>query len=380
VSTKILHLKGNNIEIGRSLGKFWGNYFYNLSKSKNKHSKELSDNYKEWLQNDEIDEKRWMLLVNMVEHYPDLFDELDGMDIGINESKIGFRTSLFGLFTCWLAETDSTFQECKGCSSVLLPIENGFYLAHSDEYDKQYPLVVANVSLNTTGKTAHFISISHPFQLLGSAAGMNSNFAFQGNSIGCNEEIFEKLQRTWKKRIPKTVFTRMMLEMSGIDEIRTLYQKHTSTLPNHQYVVFRDRAYSIEVRPTARKELIINELEGNKTHIHSNHFLSDDSHQWAFSRGDEKRSIRRRDFLIKKMEGVKSATNVKTRFREFLNEYPPQSKNNKLIDRTSGDFFFTIRKGEQLSCQGKLYYDGTPFSISTNPKNISLQKPRMKKP
>lgn len=364
MSPKILKLKGDNSEIGRGLGKFWGDYFGNLDK-RNESNKILYNKYSDWLQDDEIDEGRGRFLTNMVQHFPALFHELVGMNVGINESKIGFKTSLFGLFTCWLGETDEEY----ACSSVLQPIKNGFFLAHSDEESdeevKQCPLVVAKISLKTADKTSHFISISHPFQLLGSAVGMNRNFAFQGNSIGYNEEISGKLQKTWYKRIPKTVFTRMMLEMSSIDEIEALYKNFGSTLPNHHYVVFSDKAYSIEVRPSAKKELIIFELEGDKPHIHSNHFLNGDSRRWAYGDKYEQESIQRRDFLNKKMEGVKSAEDIQAKFLEFLEEYPTR-KNNKLITSTSGAFFFTIQQGKPLSCEGKLYYDSTPFSVSTN--------------
>lgn len=367
IPTKILPLKGDNFEIGRGLGKFWGDYFGNLDK-RNRRNRKLYKMYKKWLRDDEIDEGRGRFLTNMAQHFPALFHELVGMNVGINESKIGFKTSLFGLFTCWLGETDEEYIDCNGCSTVLQPIKNGFFLAHSDEESDEHvklcPLVVAKISLKTADKTSHFISISHPFQLLGSAVGMNRNLAFQGNSIGYNEEISGKLQKTWCKRIPKTVFTRMMLEMSSIDEIEALYKNFGSTLPNHHYVVFSDKAYSIEVRPSAKKDLIVFELEGDKPHIHSNHFLNGDSHRWACSDKDEQESTQRRDFLNKKMESVKSAEDIQTKFLEFLEEYP--SKKNKLINSTSGAFFFTIQQGKPLSCECKLYYDGTSFSVSTN--------------
>ncbi len=110
-------LKGDNFKIGQGLGRFCGNHFSKLDKRI-----KLYRNYKGWLQNDDIDEGHGRFLTNMVQHFPALFHELVGMNIGINESKIGFKASLFGLFTCWLAETDLSFEEYNGCSSVLLPI------------------------------------------------------------------------------------------------------------------------------------------------------------------------------------------------------------------------------------------------------------------
>ncbi len=199
VKTTTLLLTGDHFEIGRNLGKYWGNYFAKMDK-------EDKWDYQQWLTNDKIKERNVGLLRNMGDHFPALFHELIGMNIGINESKVGFKTSLYGLFECWLAECDLSFTEYNRCSSVILPIKNGFFLAHSDENEKRYPLLVANVSLKTADSTIQFISISHPFQLLGSAAGMTRNFAFQGNSIGCRRDIFYKLFETWPKRIPKDGF------------------------------------------------------------------------------------------------------------------------------------------------------------------------------
>jgi hypothetical protein len=261
-------LSGDHFEIGRNLGKFWGDYFGKMDK-RVQHNKDHFDKYKEWLMNDEMDERNIGLLKNMGKHFPALFQDLIRMNIGINESRIGFKSSLYGLFTCWLAESDETFKGYNGCSSVILPIKNGFFLAHSDENEKRYPLLAADVSLKKARKTIQFISISHPFQLLGSAAGMTTKFAFQGNSIGCSKDKFEKLRETWPERIPKTVFTRMMLEMSSINEIKSLYRNFSSTLPKHHYVVLRDKAYSIEIRPSDSKELGVKKLGDRGPYIHA---------------------------------------------------------------------------------------------------------------
>ena len=368
VNPKILKLTGDNFEIGRGLGKFWGDYFYDLNKRKrNKRDKDHYDYYEKWLKNDAIDERIVGLLRNMGKHFPELFHELVGMYIGINQSQIRFKVSLYGLFRCWLAESDESFKGYNdGCSSVILPTKNGFCLAHSDENKKTFPLVLADVSLETADNTLQFISISHPFQLLGSAAGMNRNFAFQGNSIGCNRKIFDNLLKDWHTRIPKTVFSRMMLEMSSIDEIKELYQNHGATLPNHHYVVFCDKAYSIEVKPSANEELIVQELRDDWPRIHTNHFLNDHSRQWVYYKGKKEspESRERRAALKDTMQDVESSNQVKAKFEKYLKEYIQDGE--KLIDRTSGAFFFTIQQGEPLSCEGYLYYGGTPFSVSTN--------------
>ena len=99
-------LSGDHFEVGRNLGKFWGDYFGKLDK-RDKRNKDHFNNYKEWLTNDKTRKRNIGLLKNMGKHFPALLHELIGMNIGINESKkLGFRSSLYGLFTCWLAESD----------------------------------------------------------------------------------------------------------------------------------------------------------------------------------------------------------------------------------------------------------------------------------
>ncbi len=340
----LIQLEGNNFEIGRGLGKYWGDYFTKLNKEI-PCQRHLYYDYREWLQDTNIDEDRGKLLTDMVRQFPSLFDELVGMTIGINESKIGFEVTIFGLFTCWLAETDL-------CSSVVLKTSDGYFLAHSDEYDGQYPMVVADVSLEVKkGKTKYFHSVSHPFQLLGSAVGMNQNFAFQGNSIGCNKDTLKKLQASWDKRIPKTVFTRMMLEMSTIDEIEAIYQKYPSTLPNHHYVIFPDKAYSVEVIPDSDKGVEKQKLN-NDIHVQTNHFLSNTSKKWQCS-GFEESKTRRRE-LGSTMNGVNTAEQVQEKFIKFLKTYKQEGE--ILVKRTSGSFFFTVQKDKPLSCEVHLFY------------------------
>ncbi len=346
----LLKLAGNNFEIGRGLGKYWGDYFakLNIEVPGQRH---LYYDYREWLQDSDIDEDRGKLLTNMVRQFPNLFDELVGMTIGINESKIGFEASLFGLFTCWLAETDL-------CSSVVFKTSDGYFLAHSDEYDGQYPMVVADVSLEVNGKTKSFYSVSHPFQLLGSAVGINQEFVFQGNSIGCNKVTLENLQLTWNKRIPKTVFTRMMLEMSSIEEIKSLYENNASTLPNHHYVIFPDKAYSVEVKPDPGNGLVIQTLK-NDLQIHTNHFRQDTSGIWEDEDLEESKTRYRR--LETMMRGVNTAEQIQKAFFEFLKTYKQYGE--KLEKRTSGVFFFTVQQDKPFSCEVRLLYDNKEHHI-----------------
>jgi hypothetical protein len=75
VKTTTLLLTGDHFEIGRNLGKFWGDYFGKMDKRVQR-NKDHFDNYKEWLMNDEMDERKKRnigLLKNMGKHFPALF-------------------------------------------------------------------------------------------------------------------------------------------------------------------------------------------------------------------------------------------------------------------------------------------------------------------
>jgi hypothetical protein len=74
-------LSGDHFEVGRNLGKFWGDYFSRMDKRVQR-NKDHFDKYKEWLMNDEMDERKKRnigLLKNMGKHFPALFQELIGM-------------------------------------------------------------------------------------------------------------------------------------------------------------------------------------------------------------------------------------------------------------------------------------------------------------
>jgi hypothetical protein len=121
-------------------------------------------------------------------------------------------------------------------------------------------------------------------------------------------------------------------------------------------VVIRDKAYSIEVKPNTDKHWSVILLKGVGPHIHTNHFLNN-SRLWVYRDKDE--SPKRYKYLNKKMMEAKTTELVKIKFLEFL-------RYRRLINRTSGAFFFTIQKGRPLSCEGELYYNCNPFSISIN--------------
>jgi len=182
--------------------------------------------------------------------FPEIWKEITGMLKGINEyqdkDRLGFATALGGLFSCILAETDESF----GCSTAVLRHKSGSYMIHSDEYDEICPIVIANVEVELGNrKKSYFTSISHPFQLFGSAAGLNESFAFQGNSIFFSDEK-EELKELYQdgKLIPKTFLSRKILESKSPEKAAKLYQKYPCSLPNHHIFISRAGIHSLEIR------------------------------------------------------------------------------------------------------------------------------------
>lgn len=356
-------LKGSNYDVGYQLGQYWGDYFEALDRRERSNNK-LYNDYFNFLENDDFDETNIHLLLNMKKCFSYLYDELRGMVKGINDSKMNCTATLYGLFTCWLAETDLTHKEYNGCSSVIIPINDGFFMTHSDEYYAQYPMVAAKVTLQRDKDAITFFSVSHPFQLLGSGVGMNRYFAFQGNSIGCCKEIFNEIKRTPAKRIPKTVFTRIMLEMSAIKDIEDLYYKHSSTLPSHHYVITPCTTCSFEIQPD-KIGVTKKELPATKR-FHTNHFIGEGSNKWKYNDSNESRN--RLEYLEKKLKYAKTEKTVKDAFLKFLDEYTEDGGKSYLIERTSGVFFFTIQNEKQFSCEFNLFKDNKKGTVKLNQK------------
>lgn len=231
--SSFIKVVGDNHTIGWELGRYWGNYFASLNIRRKKHSwgneklhKQLYCKYRDWLT---ADRKELELVRNKIRlQFPDLWEEVVGQYEGLQNSDLSFAKdiTLNGLLSCVLAEADEA-----ACSTTVLFSESGYTMVHSDEYDKTSPLVAADIVLSGIDGNKPFFSISHPFQLFGSAAGINATFAVQGNSIGCTAKIRKMAQQN----IPKTIISRKILEMDRPEEAANLYRTHPCSLPNHHF-------------------------------------------------------------------------------------------------------------------------------------------------
>jgi len=67
----------NNFEVGRNLGKYWGDFFGERGFRKNYEC--LYEEYKEWLLTDKLATDRLFLLNNVALNFPELMSEIIGM-------------------------------------------------------------------------------------------------------------------------------------------------------------------------------------------------------------------------------------------------------------------------------------------------------------
>ena len=108
------------------------------------------------------------------------------------------------------------------------------------------------------------------------------------------------LARTSDRRVPNTVLTRKLLEMSDIRMMKELYATHQTTLPCHHFVGDSRRVHSVEVRPVvdpqriaARKQLTIKTLTppSSGALCHTNHFEGE--RLWRFTEEEVRESVKR---------------------------------------------------------------------------------------
>lgn len=344
----ILRIAGTHEEIGKEIGYYWGNYFALLETGRKEGHTKLYDEYQHWLKDPRED---LAPLQQMVEkQFPLVWDEIRGMLDGVNSSNIGFEASLGGLFSCCIAESDLDHAEYYECSSVVLRTEKDYVLVHSDEWIKACPLLAADIRVLSEGQEVSFFSLSHPFQLPGSAAGCNRYFAVQGNSIGCKDSITFK---NGKKKIPKTVLSRKLLELESVKAVADLYRKYPCSLPNHHLFITPDGAYSLEVRPRREKNAVNKvspvrplPLAIGKTFCHTNHFKRDEKNgevngAWRYK--DATESPRRLKALEEAVGGATSALALEGAFQTFLTTHcptPDESPHERQLDLVSGYFSF----------------------------------------
>ncbi|MGV8058590.1 MAG: hypothetical protein AB2L12_11280 [Smithellaceae bacterium] len=289
--------RGNNYELGYQAGQWWGKFFQDcLPDEKSPVRKFLGKKQCSYINflTDSWSPKFFLLFKKVKKCFPDIMEEISGMVYGVKST--GLHSTLEHMFGLCLGETGARGYQC---SSTIMETKNGFIIGHNEECDKVYPMLPAKVTLRQGKSEKKFISVSYPFQLFCSGTGMNSKMAFQGNSIGCYGKL-RMLEKTWPGRIPKAVLTRKMAELDNIGDIEALYREYPTTLPSHHYIIFRDKAYSLDIAPGFSttgnvKENIIRILPVKDLQFQTNHFLPANTNQKYFNDREWHWSDRNRD-------------------------------------------------------------------------------------
>ena len=326
---------------------------------RSKKHKQLYCNYRKWLTAKRED--LCSIRNDLTLLFPDLWEEIVGQCEGLKSSDLDFANdiTLNGLISCMLDEADKT-----SCSTVILSSDTGYTMVHSEECGEEcgytMPLVVSDVVLDRREDQKRFLSISHPFQLFGSAAGLNTSFAVQGNSIGCTARIRKLAQ----KNIPKTVISRKFLEMDRPEEAANLYRAHSCSLPNHHMFIMNEGVFSLKVRlgKSAGEE---NDVRLNKIDLTSgelicqtNHFQDEDLSKspWVY-KDDPNESTERLAALNEAVIRVSNSSELESKFQHFLRTHPANDlKRTRLQDMVSGIFSFHVAH------TGPPYYRSVIFS------------------
>lgn len=355
-----IEISGSNYKIGYKTGRWWSEYFIRNRKVNSVLQFLRWCNYIDYFQSswESKNEIHAPLLRNTMNWYPEIVEEIAGIEKGVADAfhyhKIRMRVSFLDMFCLSLGETDDGDYNC---SSAVLRTPRGYLLAHNDEYIARYPVLAAKVAIKTTGKVKRFISVSYPFQLLGSSAGTNGFLAYSGNTIGCKEQI-AALRSTWRHRVPLSIFPRKLIEATTINEVKDLFSQHHSTLPSHHYVIFSNRAYSLQVRPllspssNPSNQIKVINIDSN-THCHTNHFISDKGYdkKWAYYRSGELESLKRYKYLSDALrkQTVCDKQHIK---KVFLN----MAQHSRYRKQTAASYFFLVGKNSS-SLEGHFYFD-----------------------
>lgn len=297
-----LGFEGTHFDVGYQLGKYWVSRIQSLSGDPVGTKFLKKYNYIKWL-NAPWNKEHEPLLGYFLEHFPHLVEELSGMVQGINECGGKIQTTFPTLFGLILGEVD---EEVFGCSTIACRSGRETLLAHNEEDDKfRFPLCFARVSLKSERRNKEFLSVSHPFQLFGSSVGATPSFAFTGNSIKMDKQRTEGIRKSLRCRVPKTIFSRLMLEQDGIPAVKRLFGAHHSALPNHWFVVDTNNIWSAQLLPLAcgcqsPKSQMNWVPVKDVIAFHTNHFqrLNRSHKTWSYYKGYQKESERRLRKLI----------------------------------------------------------------------------------
>jgi hypothetical protein len=289
-------------EIGEFTGKYWGDYFYALRNSQHFSLEDrtfeiINDNYFYELRkykytiirNDDFYRKIKYMERNLQKLGMDsVLNEMHGIVKGFNKSSYslehGKKIDLLHVleFCCGeMFDNEQYFrdeyfakkQSNGNCTTVIAKDNNSLGIIHSEEdLNGRSPLLPLAVKF----KDDILISVSYPFQLLGSSCGMNKNICFQGNSIKLTNKYCKSgYNNDWQNRLPKTIFSRKLLDFNTMDDIKGFLTIAKQSLPSHNYIIANNVPYSCCITPgfeNIDEQYCIFEIDINKKQFHANAF------------------------------------------------------------------------------------------------------------
>jgi hypothetical protein len=283
--------KGDHFEVGRQLGRFWVKRLNACSKTDYgryllKTEKRLGD--RGWLGDAQRSKDYACLVSTLHREFPFLVEEIDGMVQGARDE--GYKAFFETVFCECLGESDFS------CSTIAYRGADEMILAHHEMEERRYPLCYAKVALEKKCGIQKFLTVSYPFQFFGSSVGANGTLAFTGNSIGMRGQRQQEVTCSLDGRVPKAVFTRLMLEQPY--RIKRLLHRYHAVLPCHWYIATKGKIVSVQVRPLpsvrhrAAKQVTM--LPVQETSCHTNHFQKGPCTFWSWPDADDNKDSRKR--------------------------------------------------------------------------------------
>lgn len=288
-------LEGNNLEIGREIGRFWGEFFkrnsnnnvgaYKWGENIRDYTKRFDGYYKKSYKN---------MLDSATKYFPETCMEIVGIGEGLKDCGFKKNTDFLNMFLYCLGESDF------GCTSIVKKMKNGFHMGHSEENNAVYPLLLSKYKVKKGSGDKEFIAASYPLQLPGSACGGNNAFFFNGNSIEFRKDKLKKILSEHQLP-PKTFITRNFLEMDSIEKAIGLLKKYGSSLPTHHFFISSKECRSFEYCPPIGGPSSIFRNKKISNECHTNHFIQKDMEEFNENILDNsKKSSEKRLGLIQK--------------------------------------------------------------------------------
>lgn len=150
------------------------------------------------------------------------------------------------------------------CTSIAISEGNNFYLAHNEDYDREFYNGLYIVKILADGEP-QCLAVGYPGALAGSVCGINRyGIVFSGNSIHLGSE----------PGLPKTFISRRLLEAKNLREAIAIASSKPRSLAQNITIVSAKEQKIISFEATHSQESIL--TASRRYLVHTNHLLSPD--------------------------------------------------------------------------------------------------------